>query len=154
MKSKTDFKKIFYYFIFFQFWVQNTPPVDFEWPLPTLPTVLYPLTSCFFFPCLDFINNFLWLHPIFVLCIISLEQIEKSGLPEKTSKLNQQPWIISQSVSKRCWTGAECYSCSTTLLPKKTVELLTYFVNVLNKKMLDKYHTSKYKSVCLVIICS
>ena len=33
--------------------------------------------------------------------------------------------------------GAECYSCSTitpSLLPKKTVELLTYFVNVLNKK--------------------
>ena len=33
--------------------------------------------------------------------------------------------------------GAECYSCSAitpSLLPKKTVELLTYFVNVLNKK--------------------
>ena len=32
------------------------------------------LSRCF--PCLNFINNFLWLHPIFVLCIISLEQIE------------------------------------------------------------------------------
>ena len=39
--------------------------------------------------------------------------------------------------------GAECYSCSAitpSLLPKKTVELLTYFVNVLNKKFqIDTY---------------